>query len=281
MRAHDVRMLRAAVRYACAGLHVFPLKSGGKYPHRGSCGELDASDDPAWVESLWRALPGSNIGLALRYHPGLMVLDIDDRSGGNAWLARRPPLPDTVRVLTPSGDSAHHWLSPSLDIATIGARGLADDDARVDLKGLPHGYVLLPPSRVDGREYLWSRSPRDVTVAPCPEWLESEIWHSKQPKTSPASVSPVQHARPVRPAYGAPRRSLVELLRERGLLGPELRPGVWLARCPGERHHSDRRRPFAGDTLVFSPVRPGAPGWLYCAHAHCQDIMRDVLEGKT
>lgn len=270
--AHARRMQRCAVYYAELGFCVFPVKHGGKFPYKDTRGELNGSDDPAFVREVWEAFPGANIGWALRYHPGCFVLDVDARNGGNEWLARRPPLPSTISVATPSGNSAHHWLRPSVDIATIGARGLEDTCGRVDIKGLPYGYVLLPPSQVKGKEYRWIRSPREAELEECPEWLESEIWHSKRTKQREDRGAVRQH----RLDHGD-CRSLVVVMRELGYLGPQLRPGVWLARCPNERQHSDRRKPFSGDTLVFEPCRPGAPGWLYCAHSHCQDIMKEIL----
>lgn len=262
----DNSLRDAAVGFARAGFCVFPLAPGGKIPVAGSHGELDGSDDTASVEAIWRCEPNANIGLALRYHSGLFVLDVDARNGGLEWLKKRPSLPKTITASTPSLGSSHYWFRTTEPLLGCKTRGLDDEDgAKVDIKGLPYGFVVLPPSRTDKGCYRWLLPPQDTELALCPEWLESEIWHSCKARR-------IAQWRPCSgPMLG--KRSLVIEMRDAGLLGEQIRPGVWLCRCPNETNHSEKRRPFGGDTLVFDPTHPGGRGWLYCAHAHCQDIM--------
>jgi hypothetical protein len=62
-------------------------------------------------------------------------------------------------------------------------------------------------------------------------------------------------------------------------LGPELRPGVFAARCPGEILHTTGRR-FDGASVVRAPAEGKADGQFRCSHPPCRGIYdrRDVLE---
>lgn len=271
------RMQRAAIRYASLGFHVFPCVRGSKFPCKGTHGELSASDDPAFIEKVWWAYPGSNIGWALRYSPGVFVLDVDESGGGHHWLAHRPQLPRTVKTLTPRrGANGHYWFAATPALQQVVTKGLKDTSGQVDIKGLPKGYVLLPPSTKDGTEdrYQFEASPLDTEIADCPDWLETEIFFAKRVEREEWDMR--RRAMPV--GTRSQRDTLVHIFRARGDLGPQIRPGVWAVRCPNAANHSEQRRDFAGDTVLFEPV-PGknGPGWLFCAHAHCQDIMKDVL----
>lgn len=67
------------------------------------------------------------------------------------------------------------------------------------------------------------------------------------------------------------RGVLFELLDARGDVLRELRPGVWVVRCPNEREHTSGT---TGDTstLLFESNTLAGPGAIYCQHAHCRKI---------
>lgn len=278
------RLQRAAVRYALLGMHVFPVSPGSKMPYRGSRAELDGTDDPGEVEKLWELLPESNIGWALRFAPGVFVLDVDERNGGAEWLAARPAaFPDTVRVCTPSrGLGGHIWLGTTPALAGVSCKGLidtyAEDGVRlledaVDIKGLQLGYVLLPPSSTEKGSYRFESgcSPLEQELADCPPWLEREILGRCVPAvrgSGPRHTFPVDH----RSFYFG------RLFDALGDLGKQVRPGVWVVQCPNAAQHSGKPRRFAGDTTIFAPP-PGCTsgrGYFNCAHAHC-DRLGDEL----
>lgn len=277
MDSHARRMRAAASAYTRLGIHVFPLVPGTKFPYRGTHGELDAINDTELAERWWTMLPGSNIGWALRYSPGVFVLDVDERSGGSEWLTERERLPDTVRVQTPSmGLGGHHWLALTPALSYVSSTGLRDHwpvgecaliDS-VDVKGLHRGYVVLPPSEIKGKgsyRFEVDCSPLEQEIATCPQWLESEILRdaeSHQPTPS--------HQFDVDPGSFYFGRLFLEL----GLLGPQIRHGVWHAHCPNREQHTGKPRSLAGDVIVFAPP-PGrrGQGWFYCAHAHCKNLM--------
>lgn len=173
--SHDPGDLGAcALGYAANGWEVFPL-SAGKLPYKRSHGVLDATNDLSKVAALWsgggqvteegeswQASPQSNI--AGRIPEGLVVLDIDPRSGGLAtWeelleLCGAADLA-TLTTLSGRGDGGKHlyYLAPKgrLSQARLNkwaeARGVGSRNkaggwiSGIDLKGRG-GYCLLPPS---------------------------------------------------------------------------------------------------------------------------------------
>lgn len=286
MLDRHARLMRAgALHYAAAGFEIFPLQVGGKRPYQGTHGELDATQSLELVERIWTELPGSNIGWALRYHPGAFVLDVDERSGGAEWLARRPELPHTVRVLTPSrGLGGHYWFRTPEALANVKCAGLSDEWVNgygeqlsvdhVDIKGIQNGYVILPPSHAGSSGYHYDATARfgEAPIAECPEWLADEIL-SQSESTTPR----VDHVASV----DAESFLLGAIFVELGLLGAELRPGAWHALCPNREQHTGKPRKFGGDVILFAPPPGrGGPGYAYCAHSHCRELTAMML-GKV
>jgi len=143
----------AALRLAAAGRPVFPCVPHAKRPLTRH-GLLDATTDPDRIRTWWRRWPTAN--LAVRTGAGSVdVLDVDVRPGGSGYPAynrlKRAGLlvGYTAAVATPS--SGLHLYFP----------GTAQPSSRLpdhhlDLKAAG-GYVLVPPSVVDGRPYTLVR----------------------------------------------------------------------------------------------------------------------------
>ena len=134
--------------------HVFPLAPGSKQPFKGSHGLLEATLDPSQIECWWQHEPRSNIGVATG-PSGLAVLDVDPKNGGEAsFEALRSELGpnafETMRQFTPSG-GMHFLFAGSI---ASGADVFGDGMPGLDTRGLG-GYVVVAPSIVDGRPYVW------------------------------------------------------------------------------------------------------------------------------
>lgn len=140
------------------GLKVLPLAAASKRPlggapdccdgsHRRGC--LDASSDPSVVEWWWRVHPTANLGVATGHR--FDVIDQDGPDGARSWaLELRAGNPPTVlgMSLTPREGGVHRWIS-----ATGDGNG-ASIAPGLDYRGRG-GYVVAPPSVVDGRRYTW------------------------------------------------------------------------------------------------------------------------------
>src|SRR5262249_49968906 len=79
-------LLPAALGYAGRGWPVLPLKPSRKDPLTPH-GVRDATTDPAQIRQWWTKWPDANVGIATGKHSGLVVLDVDPRSGGDRTLA--------------------------------------------------------------------------------------------------------------------------------------------------------------------------------------------------
>lgn len=130
------------------GWPVFPVLPGQKVPAVPG-GFKAATTDLSQIVEWWSEWPTANIGFCPA-DAGLLVLDIDVKNAnGFATLYElelaNSPLPPTYTVRTPSGGEHRYFkgtapssvcrLGPGLDVRSRG------------------GYVLLPPSIVDGKVY--------------------------------------------------------------------------------------------------------------------------------
>jgi predicted Fe-Mo cluster-binding NifX family protein len=155
-------MKPSALHYASIGLPVFPCARNGKRPLCGH-GCRDATSDLKQIEQWWTDWPDANIGLATGTKSGVVVYDADVKDGrpGLETLRRLEQAADvdwskTATVKTPSGGIHKYLCHPGSRVpnrANIG-RSPALPATGLDSRG-DGGYVLLPPSVIDGCCYEW------------------------------------------------------------------------------------------------------------------------------
>lgn len=155
-------MLESALRYAAAGLAVFPVRFKRKEPAISN-GFKSATTDLEQIKKWWGQPPGdkNNIGIATGAVSGnLVVIDIDksDKKDGyqffSEWLDKYGALPETTAAVTGSGgmhllfrseqpEKSRTGIYPGIDIRAEG------------------GYIVAPPSlHPNGQTYQWER---DIT----------------------------------------------------------------------------------------------------------------------
>lgn len=155
----------AALRYAQAGVPIFPLAPRGKVPLTAN-GVYAATTDLHQIRTWWERTPQANIGMPTGESSGWDVLDIDvpaknverGRSRRSGWEVVRPAL-DTgllaqpvMTIRTPSGGSHLYYLySPD-------ARNGAMSDYGLDYRG-QGGYVVVPPSKTPSGTYVIVHQP--------------------------------------------------------------------------------------------------------------------------
>jgi hypothetical protein len=163
-----IGMLNAALFHAARGWSVIPLRPRDKRPALSSWADYQsrrATEEE--IREWWDRWPNANIGLVTGAVSGLIVLDLDGPEAAD--LAKRQGVPPTVIATTGKGWHVYftHPGQPVQNAASLnGVKGL-------DLRG-DGGYVVAPPSvHPSGRRYTWAkgRSPDDLPLAPCPEWL--------------------------------------------------------------------------------------------------------------
>ena len=195
--------LEAALAYARRGWPVFPLhhadahrgcscidalkcRSPGKHP-RTRKGLKDATTDAAQIRRWWQLYPLANVGLAMGRKSGLVALDVDPRSGGDASLCelleRYGELPNTLESITGGGGSHLFFAHPGVTFknsSSVLGEGL---DVKTD-----GGYVVAAPSlHASGKRYEWRtrRSPSSM-----PGWLLKLLTTEKPPAPSKPSAPP-------------------------------------------------------------------------------------------
>ena len=176
-----------AVRYRELGFATIPLLPRSKTPAirsphpegspergrcRGECGQLghgfhDASTDVEWADQYWSAHPDH--GIAVRPDPGIIVLDVDPRHGGDVALwgqlcADGLLLPrKTFAVVSGRNDGGRHlWFKGVAGpVRTKLCTG-------VDILCHDRNAVTMPPSEhwKTGQAYTFAHPIRDIADAP-------------------------------------------------------------------------------------------------------------------
>lgn len=146
-------LLEAALAYAARGWPVFPCAPGSKVPAvKGGRGVLDATTDPAQIRAWWDTWPTANVAIATGA-PGPDVLDVDvkDDGGYTGYAAFKEAAQAGLTtaagayVETPSGGMHAYYQGTSQRNGSIRKR-------HVDFRSAG-GYVVAPPSIVDGKPY--------------------------------------------------------------------------------------------------------------------------------
>jgi hypothetical protein len=252
---------------------------------RGSRGELDGqplADSGEWrarIDSWWARTPDAGIACALRYSP-FFVLDVDARNGGHVVWEAVFGLDAPTPLICESGSgwpSAHYWFVRTPRLEGLRARSMPRMPG-VDIKGLPYGYVVLPPTvhPKTGVEYSWydGCDPAAHVPAILPEYIENRILDAGAPiYTGPSS-------------YGKGAGSLdfprAAQLRAEGIrIGKCLGNGRWIVECPNAAQHTTGTKPVGprnapglrdSSTVLMAPAKSGGTGRILCLHSHCEHV---------
>lgn len=157
-------MKETALKWAQAGFNVFPLTPGAKTPLPGSRGFKEGSSDPDVVSKMRWDVGGQACNLGVETgRNGLIVLDLDCKNGKDGFASLeaagvpRELLDQTFTVLTP-GNGLHAYFRSSTPVKS--GVDVFGKGSGVDLRG-EGGYVVAPPSQINGRFYR--RSHEDGT----------------------------------------------------------------------------------------------------------------------
>lgn len=181
-----VNSLLGQVRsYTVLDLHVVPIhgmENGqctcgdencdrpGKHPLLPR-GVFSASVDYDWLESIFRAFPNSNLGIATGRISGILLLDLDTQEAID--LARKQGLPKTWAFRTGKGEQyAFRYPKIGEDYRIQNAVQLAPGmDIRSD-----GGYSVVPEStHYTGKIYTWIHPPETTELVDVPKWLMDKL----------------------------------------------------------------------------------------------------------
>ena len=202
-------MLDNAIKYAEYGWKVYPLIQGGKIPHKGSNGHLDASNDPEEVKRLFLQYgTSSNIGISL-LDTEYIIIDIDLHQEGKSGFESLQELedayqalPDTFTVTTPRNGEHKYFKVSALSLD----RDVIDFRPGMDVLG---SKVMAVPSQTEKGAYR-VKSGKISDIAELPRWfLELMMQHDRQKQRSNESFTVTYPTR-----YGNGKGRTIQLLEE-------------------------------------------------------------------
>ncbi len=155
--------LDAALRALDEGLFPIPIAAGSKKPPKGLEWQRFTKDDRPTEEEIcewWTQWPDANVAILTGGRSGVFVIDIDPGYDPKEWPPDGIELNAGLIVQTPRGK---HFYFVHVDGIRNSVKKLAEG---VDIRG-EGGYVLIPPSVVDGKRYEFLCGDyRDVGEAP-------------------------------------------------------------------------------------------------------------------
>jgi putative DNA primase/helicase len=160
-------MKQSALVYAARGWHVHPLWPNTKKPILTDW-PSKATTDPQQITDWWSTYPQANIGIVCGKVSGFFAVDVDCKGAHNGVklmceLEAEHGYLETTKVGTPSG-GCHYYCTYD---ETLGFGNMQGKIPGVDIK-TDRGYVVAPPSVLDGKPYFWLS---DGETHPAPEWL--------------------------------------------------------------------------------------------------------------
>ncbi|MEO2035579.1 MAG: bifunctional DNA primase/polymerase [Planctomycetaceae bacterium] len=184
--ASENKKLQAATQYAAQGLRVIPCNDQKRPMVTGWT--KGANADQEQIERWWRMWPSANIGIVTGEVTGLLVLDIDIKTGGNGFAELEAflgyPVEDiqAPRYSTTSGGQQIWFKYPAGDDVDIRTkahiRGLSIDTRANG------GYCLGAPSETPDGSYVWIVEPDEFDELPvCPAELLDLLREPGQQKT--------------------------------------------------------------------------------------------------
>src|SRR3990167_7996887 len=177
-------MIFQSLRYAEKGWNVFPLVPNNKNPLTQN-GFKDATKNPDQIRAWLEDKPLANIGIATGKESGFFVIDIDVKNGAKGLESLKTiSLPPTLSVKTPSGGwhfyfqyregmKCKNGILPGIDIKTEG------------------GYVVAPPSVIDGNYYQWADDSHLIAELPLSVFQYFSSMNSREKQKGRSQEEPI------------------------------------------------------------------------------------------
>lgn len=166
-------------------IRVFPLKTDDKIPLKGSNGFKNATTDPVQIKTWGKQFPNSNLGIPTGNASGIIVVDLDRKSGVDGIKAFKLlckklgiKMPGTYRLQTPSGGRHLYFRTKYADRIRNSAGRLGPG---IDVRG-QGGYVVGQGSSIKGKQYKCIEGALD-DIAALPKNLRLAI--QAKPETQP------------------------------------------------------------------------------------------------
>lgn len=166
--------------YSARRIPVFPLIPLDKKPLTSN-GFKDATLDSQQVKRWWKLHPNANIGIPTGSRSGLLLVDIDPRSGGEeslrSLILKHGPFPRTAEQMTGGGGRHFLFRYPGGSVP----KTLSDG---IDLKGDGGYFVAAPSVHPSGSRYEWDGldgAKALLEPAQLPSWIQDRIAEKSRP----------------------------------------------------------------------------------------------------
>jgi hypothetical protein len=222
---------------------VIPLEHGRNIPHRRLLGSgwsakagTAGSRDPEQIKAWWQSDPSAMIGIVTAVSPlsWVLVIDIETKPGKpNGWesisdlMNEYEPLPETTRVITPSGGMHLYYAMPEGEPSIRFRPGwLPGVDIPWMVPVPPSAKLIMQKAQSNPTEdYLYYQSASIVEPLPVARaWLLADIRNRERQPQRPKLRSDVRNGskQPPRPGAGSFQGHLgvlppTELFIENGL----------------------------------------------------------------
>ena len=135
---------------------------------------------PDRIRAWWTETPDANVGVATGSVSGITVLDVDRKLGKDGFVTLETlgikPTGTPLQVTQSGGAQILFAYAPGVK-NTVGKLGVG-----IDTRG-DGGYVVVPPSRVNGRPYTWISEPfTGASLAEMPLELVKKVADRPGPK---------------------------------------------------------------------------------------------------
>lgn len=200
-----LNLLSTALDLVAQGFRVLPLEPGDKNPARSLVkhGYLSATNRYSVITRWWEQGQQWNLGMVPP--PGVVVLDVDPRKGGDRTLARmieegylpRTITDTTLTTTTGRGDGGVHiylgWPGPTPSSGAALGPG-------IDIRHSENGYLVAPGSLHPEGGYYTSNW---ATIAPAPPPLIAKLAPARTPppKSPPTQLPPTLAGSTLRPQW--------------------------------------------------------------------------------
>lgn len=185
------KVYRAAKMYAEAGFYVLPIVKNGKAipPKKYQVSYAHAARSSKTIDKWFNpddgVFKGWNIGLATGKQDGIFVIDVDRHGDVNGFntLAEimdkeKVKMPECPVQITPN-KGKHYVFSWQENASSSTGKIGPGIDTRGGLENICKGHVVVFPSTINGKRYLWESG---GPVPPIPEWVAHKLgvpWQNK------------------------------------------------------------------------------------------------------
>lgn len=189
--ADNSRLLQSALEYAGYGWRVLPIKPASKLPIIKAW-QINASINPAQIESWWTQWPTANVGVCLGEGSNLIDVECDsDKAEQQLASLFDGAIPLTATYRGQRGK--HRLFRWQSDLPGGAVIKLGDIEVRTGNGGKGAQSVFPPSIHPSGDAYQWVVPPSESMPIALPDAILARLWNLTDDDLAPPSSGGMQH----------------------------------------------------------------------------------------